>query len=150
MALAAQAQGLNGTLQAAGTHAQQRDGAAWFTEWLTLPQLCQSLAAALARAGDALDALAPDEDAMGDTLAQSRGLMAAEALSFALAERMSRPEAQAEVKALAREVAAGDGHLRDAALARWPDLDAGIFEPSRAMGQAPAEARAFAKAARDR
>lgn len=150
VALAAQAQGLNATLQAAGTHAQQRDGAAWFTEWLTLPQLCQSLAAALARAGDALDALAPDAEAMDATIARSRGLMAAEALSFALAERMPRPEAQAEVKALARQVASGDGHLRDAALARWPDLDPAIFDPARAAGQAPAEARAFARAARGR
>ena len=59
---------------------------------------------------------------------------------------MSRPEAQAAVKALCKEALASGTHLRDAALAKWPDLDAGLFEPRLQLGTAPAEARAFADA----
>ncbi|ETX30895.1 lyase family protein [Roseivivax isoporae] len=148
VALAAQVQGLNATLQGAGAHRQQRDGAAWFTEWLTLPPLCLALAAALERGAEMAEALAPDAEAMADTLARSRGLLAAEALSFALAERMPRPEAQDAVKALAREVAAHGTDLGSAAHARWPDLDPALFDPARQLGAAPDEARAFAAAAR--
>ena len=35
---------LAGLVQGAALHRQQRDGAAWFGEWLTLPQLVQLLA----------------------------------------------------------------------------------------------------------
>jgi 3-carboxy-cis,cis-muconate cycloisomerase len=145
-ALAAQATGLNATLQGAGVHRQQRDGAAWFTEWLTLPSLCLSLAAALTRAEDVLGGLAPATEAMADTLSRSQGLLAAEALSFALTDRMSRTEAQAEVKALAGTVATEGGHLRDAALARWPDIDPALFDPAQEIGTAPGDAREFAAA----
>ncbi|SLN50242.1 3-carboxy-cis,cis-muconate cycloisomerase [Roseivivax jejudonensis] len=148
VALAAQAHGLNATLQGAGAHRQQRDGAAWFTEWLTLPPLAQALAAALARAEEAVGGLEIDAAAMERVLSESQGLLAAEALSFALTARMSRPEAQAEVKALVREVVATGGHLRDAALAKWPEIDSGLFDPHVELGQAPAEAHAFAAAAR--
>ncbi|SFD49545.1 lyase family protein [Roseivivax sediminis] len=147
-ALAAQVQGANAVLQSAGTQAQQRDGAAWFTEWLTLPPLALGLAAALTRAETLLGSLAPDTEAMQRILSQSQGLMAAEALGFALTTRMSRTEAQAEVKALARQVIGTGGHLRDAALARWPEIDPALFDPAQEMGQAPAEARAFAAALR--
>ncbi len=61
---------------------------------------------------------------------------------------MSRPDAQAEVKLLCQEVIANRTHLRDAALTRWPDLPATLFEPASQMGQAPAEARDFAAAIR--
>ena len=50
--LARQCAGLAGMLIAGGVHRQQRDGAAWFTEWLALPQLCVSTGRALATAGD--------------------------------------------------------------------------------------------------
>jgi 3-carboxy-cis,cis-muconate cycloisomerase len=146
VALAAQAQGLNGMLQSAALHRQQRDGAAWFTEWMSLPPLCLSLSAGLTQAHALAETLAPDTDAMARTLAASQGLLAAEALSFALTDRMSRPEAQAAVKALCKEALASGTHLRDAALAKWPDLDAGLFEPRLQLGTAPAEARAFADA----
>lgn len=148
VALARQALGLNATLQGCALHRQQRDGAAWFTEWMTLPPLCLSLASGLIHAQAMAERLQPDPDAMRATLETSQGLLAAEALSFALAARMPRPEAQAAVKALCQEVIATGGHLRDAALARWPDLDATLFDPACQMGTAPAEARAFAAATR--
>ncbi len=148
VALSHHAIGLNATLQGAGLHRQQRDGAAWFTEWLTLPPLCLSLAAALTHAQRLSDTLSPDAAAMTATLDSAQGLLSAEALSFALTGRMSRPDAQSEVKLLCKEVIANGTHLRDAALARWPDLPATLFRPEAQMGQAPHEARAFATAVR--
>jgi 3-carboxy-cis,cis-muconate cycloisomerase len=144
VALAAGVQAQSSALGWVGAHRQQRDGARWFAEWIAVPPMVLGLAAALARAAEALHGLAPDTAAMARTLASGQGLMAAEALSFALARRMPRAEAQAEVKGLARTVAAEGGHLRDAALAKWPDLDPGLFDPAAQLGQAPAEARAFA------
>ncbi|SNR64954.1 lyase family protein [Puniceibacterium sediminis] len=148
VALSHHALGLNTTLQGAGLHRQQRDGAAWFTEWLTLPSLCLSLSAALKHAQNLAETLAPNTQAMSATLDSAQGLLAAEALSFALTSRMSRPDAQAEVKMLCKEVIANGTHLRDAALARWPDLPPALFLPDTQMGQAPHEARAFAAAVR--
>ncbi|MFZ5962872.1 lyase family protein [Thalassococcus sp. BH17M4-6] len=148
VALARQAVGLNATLQGTALHRQQRDGAGWFTEWMTLPPLCLSLASALIHAQRLAETLAPDTEAMRATLDSAQGLLAAEALSFALTGRMSRPDAQAAVKTLCQQVIADGGHLRDAALAQWPDIDPGLFDPARQLGTAPAEARAFAAACR--
>lgn len=149
VALAHQANGLNATLQSAGLHRQQRDGAAWFTEWLTLPQLCLSLAAALNQTTQMLATLQPDGAAMRATLERAQGLLFAEALTFALTNRMPRPDAQTKVRTLCQDIIANGGHLRDAALALWPDLPPTLFDAAQQMGQAPFDARAFAAAMRD-
>ena len=78
------------------------------------------------------------------------GLIYAEALSFALTDRMPRPEAQAAVKELCQRVMAGEGSLPGLALERWPDLPQTVFDPAARTGQAPAEARAFAQAVAER
>ena len=52
VALAWQTAGLSATMPRAALHSLHRDAAAWFTEWLTLPQLCLSTGRALALAGD--------------------------------------------------------------------------------------------------
>ena len=149
VALHRHAQGLNATLQGAGAQRQQRDGAAWFTEWLVLPQLCLSAAAMLEQARSLSAGLSPDPAAMAQTLQDGRGFVHAEALSFALTSRMSRPDAQKAVKTLCAGLAS-ETALSEAALARWPDLPAGLFDPSRQMGHAPTEARAFAIAVKER
>ena len=45
MALARHVQALNGAMQGAALHRQQRDGAAWFTEWLSLSAMVMGAAA---------------------------------------------------------------------------------------------------------
>jgi 3-carboxy-cis,cis-muconate cycloisomerase len=144
VALGRHAQGLNTTLQGAAVHRQNRDGAAWFTEWLTLPQLCQSVAVSLHHAQVLAEGLRPMPQAMAEPLSGGQGLIYAEALSFALTDRMSRPDAQAEVKTMCKAVIADGGTLPEAALAKWPDLAPSLFDPAARMGQAPAEARKFA------
>ncbi|MBI1173364.1 adenylosuccinate lyase family protein [bacterium] len=143
VALARLTAGLSATLQGAALHRQQRDGAAWFTEWLTLPQLCILTGRALGLAIDLAGRIHPDPAAMARLLAADGNLIHAEALTFALATRMPRPEAAAEVKALAAEVRKTGGDLLALARTRWPDLSL-----TADLGTAPDEARAFAQAVR--
>lgn len=119
----------------------QRDGAAWFTEWLSLPPL-------LAAAGKALSVLAateviPSADRFAETLSDPSGLIHAEALTFHLARSMPRPEAAAQVKAWATDVRTNGGSLLAKA-----GVDPADFAPQRQWGEGPALARRFAEKAR--
>ncbi|KPP85281.1 MAG: 3-carboxy-cis,cis-muconate cycloisomerase [Rhodobacteraceae bacterium HLUCCO07] len=146
-ALAAQGTALNAAIQGAGLHRLDRDGPAWFTEWLALPQLCLGGAAALEHARDLAETLIPLPEAMTTALNNGQGLIHAEALSFALAAKMPRPEAQAEVKALCTKVSETGCPLRDLAGEAHPDLDlSAVFDPIRQLGEAPVAARRFADA----
>lgn len=142
VALARQAVALSAAMQGAGIHRQQRDGAAWFVEWLTLPQLCISTGRSLALALDLAGRIAPDAAAMARGLDDGTGLIHAEAYSFALARHMPRPEAQAAIKALCQQAMAGGGSLPDLVARDFPDLD---LAAAGGLGTAPDEARAFAR-----
>jgi hypothetical protein len=82
-------------LQGAAVHAEARDGAAWFAEWLTLPPLTAAAARAISVAGELAAGLEVRTDAMARHLDDPLGLIHAEALSFALAPALGRAEAQA-------------------------------------------------------
>ena len=154
VALARHVTGLFATLQGAAMQRQQRDGVAWFTEWLTFPQLCLSSYAALQTAGPMLETLAPDADQMAANLNATQGLIYAEALSFALTmpdgENMTRPEAQTAVKNLCAEVAKTGKPLPELALQKWQTLDATLFDAANQLGQAASEAAAFVAAVRSK
>lgn len=148
-ALATHVTALNSSLQASAQHAQQRDGAAWITEWLSLPQLVLSTGAALGHAGRMAATLTPDTEQMNATLHSGQGLIFAEALSFALATAMPRPDAQARTKELCASVLGKSQTLAQAAQTQFPDIDfAGVFDASAQLGSAPEEARAFAASVR--
>ena len=147
VALARQVAGLSATMQGAALHRQQRDGAAWFTEWLTLPQMCISTGCALALAADLIPRLSVQPDAMARGLNGDGGLIHAEALTFALSRQMPRPEAAAAVKALTAEVRTGNGTLLTLAHERWPDLSPETVL-SAGLGTAPTEARGFVRVVR--
>lgn len=148
-AMARQVAGLHATLQGAALHRLDRDGAAWFTEWLVLPQLCLATTAALIHGHSLSQTLAPMPDAMLGAMTTGQNLIHAEALSFALARHLPRPAAQAAIKALCKEASATGADLADLARAAYPDLDLGpVFDAAQQMGHAPAEARRFAAAAR--
>ncbi|MDD2867853.1 lyase family protein [Neomegalonema sp.] len=141
VALARQTAALAMTMQGAGVHRQQRDGAAWFVEWLTLPQLCVSTGRALSLALELAGAISPVPEAMARNLDDGSGLIHAEAYSFALARHLPRPEAQAKIKALCAE-AQREGVSLSALVARdFPHLD---LAAAGGLGAAPREARAFA------
>lgn len=144
VALARQSVALAAAMQGAGIHRQQRDGAAWFVEWLSLPQLCISTGRSLALALDLAGRIAPDMDAMARGLDDGTGLIHAEAYSFALARHMPRPDAQAKIKALCAEAQKQGGNLQDLVARDFPQLD---LSSAGGLGTAPQDARAFAKAA---
>ena len=143
-ALGIQMTGQYAALQAASMHEHQRDGSAWFAEWSMLPQIVLTAACALQTARAVLPLIEPDTQRMAASLARSNGLVHAEALSFALAAKMPRPEAQALTKRLCREATETGTSLAELAHAADPTLPSSIFDPGAQMGEAPAIARAFA------
>ncbi len=120
--------------------AQERGGAAWALEWLTLPQMAAATGAALRLAAAALDGLVVDTARMAANLEASNGLILAEAASFALAGHMPRPEAQALVKAACAEVTESGRHLMDvlAEKSEAPLDWAGLKDPAGYLGAADA------------
>ncbi|WP_299375879.1 lyase family protein [uncultured Tateyamaria sp.] len=143
VALGHQMAGLRASLQAAAAHQHQRDGAAWFTEWMVLPQIALCTASAVETAAKLLPEVQPAPARMADHLG-GLGLLHAEALSFALAATMPRPEAQAETKALVAAAIVTGTPLRKVARDAHPALSEDLFSPAAQMGDAPREARAFA------
>jgi 3-carboxy-cis,cis-muconate cycloisomerase len=143
VALNHQMAGLRASLQAAAAHQHQRDGAAWFTEWMVLPQIALCTAAALQTVRDLGENMEPDVARMANNLS-GLGLVHAEALSFALAATMPRPDAQTKTKALVADAVKQGKPLSTVARAAHPDLPATLFQPDAQMGDAPAQARAFA------
>lgn len=132
-------------VQGAAIHRQQRDGAAWFGEWLALAPLCLALGRAVGLAGDLVTRLVPNPAALARPLTAPPALIHAEALTFALAATMPRPAAAAEAAALCRRAVAEGRALPELARSVHPGL--ADFAPD--TGQAPAEARSFAEAVRE-
>ncbi len=148
VALARVSAALSSAMQGAAIHGQQRDGRAWMTEWLTLPQMVLLCARSLATAEGLCGSLSPNTETMLANLEATNGHVFAEALSFELAKTMGRPEAQAAVKALVTEAMEKDATLADVARRAHPDVNlAKVFSASDQMGVAPDEALSFARAA---
>ena len=143
VALARATVALDGGLQGAALHRQSRDGAAWFTEWLLLPQLLLGTGRGLLAAQEVVAGLTPDPARMAANLTGDLGLIHAEALVFGLARRMPRHAAQETVAALCAEARATAVPLPQLAAAHFPDLPS----PEAALGEAPAEAQRFTAAA---
>jgi 3-carboxy-cis,cis-muconate cycloisomerase len=137
-------------LQGAGLHAEARDGAAWFAEWLALPPLVAAAGRGVAVLGDLAEGLEADTEAMAARAGDPLGLIHAEALSFALAAGMPRAEAQALVKALAAEARETGTPLPALVSRERPGFGLPDLAPPGVLGTAPAEARAFARSARAR
>ena len=92
-----------GEMHHAALQGMERDVGHWSAEWLVLPRMACAAGAALKIAEETLAGLEPDTQRMRANLAIADGGILAEAASFALAAHMPRAEAQAFVKAAARE-----------------------------------------------
>ncbi len=92
--------GLAANMQHAALHAHERDGVAWTMEWLALPQMVRTSAAALRHSLDIARNLHVDAERMQSNCGPS---LLAEAAVFALSEHMTKAEAQALVKAALTE-----------------------------------------------
>jgi len=148
VAIARQMVGLDAVMQTSLVHRQSRDGAAWFTEWMTLPQMCCLAGRALAVGEQLSTSVDPVPHLMAARIDDGRGLIFAEALSFALTDRMSRPDAQATVKTMSREVQETGVSLRNLAQRDFPGDWSHVFDVTRQLGTAPTDARAFARSAK--
>lgn len=143
VALGHQMAGLKSSLQAASTHQHQRDGSAWFTEWMVVPQIALCCAASINVAHTLVQGWGPNAKLMTEKFVGLGGVFA-EALSFALAQRMARADAQAATKRLIAQAVASKQSLETVARTAYPDLAKDLFQAATQTGTAPADARAFA------
>ena len=141
---------MEGLMTEAMLHRQQRDGVAWSLEGHALLQICMATARALTLALEVTDGLRPNAARMDAHLAGGLGLIYAEAISFALATIMPRPEAQDTVKRLCTEALKQNRSLPELVAQNYPDVDWAAFTtPAAQLGDAPDQARAFAARVRE-
>jgi len=113
LAAATMAPNLAATILAAQVQDHERSAGPWHAEWPTLPTLQLVTSGALAAIVDIAEGLEVDVARMRVNLDASHGLIMAEAVTFALAEKMGKSDAHHLVEAAARKAVAGKLHLRD-------------------------------------
>jgi 3-carboxy-cis,cis-muconate cycloisomerase len=123
LAAATMAPNLAATILAAQVQEHERSAGAWHAEWPTLPTLLLVTSGALGAIVDIADGLEVDAARMRANLDATDGLIMAEAIAFALAERMGKSEAHHLVEAASKQAVADRKHLRDV-LVRNPAVTA--------------------------
>lgn len=143
IAAATRAPGLVATMLAAMPQEHERSLGLWHAEWETLPELCCLVSGALAQALIAVPGLEIDAERMRGNLERTRGLVMAEAVSIALAQRVGREKAHHLVERCCREAVAEGRHLRGV-LGETPEVRAELndaeldrlLDPACYLGQA--------------
>ena len=143
LAAAARIPPLVATLLAAMPQEQERGLGGWHAEWETLPQIFLLAAGALHHMSDTVAGLTVDAERMHANIDATRGLVMAEAVAMALADRIGKQEAHKLVESACRRAVAEAAHLRDA-LARDPAVMAQLnaemldrlFAPESYLGMA--------------
>src|ERR1043166_2189411 len=141
LAAAAMAPNLAATIFASQVQDHERSAGPWHAEWPTLPTLLLVTSGALAAIVDIAEGLEVDTARMRVNLDATRGLIMAEAVTFALAEKIGKSDAHHLVEAASRKAAAGQRHLRDV-LTDDPQVTAhldaekiaSLFEPTAYQG----------------
>jgi adenylosuccinate lyase len=138
-------------------HDHERDGRAWKTEWVLLPEACMLTGAALGLAVRLLEGLQVHADRMRANLDARGGYLASEPVMRALTTRLGKHTAQALLyRATMAGIERGDD-LR-AALAADPDVSAALdpaeldrlLDPAAAVGSVGAFVDRVLAARRDR
>src|SRR5712672_3877137 len=104
---------LAATIFAAQIQDHERSAGAWHAEWPTLPALLLVTSGALAAVVDIAEGLEVDAARMRVNLDATHGLIMAEAVTFALAEKIGKSEAHHLVEAASKKAVTGKKHLRD-------------------------------------
>lgn len=112
LAAATMAPNLAATIFAAQVQDHERSAGSWHAEWPTLPTLMLVTSGALAAIADMAEGLEIDAERMRANLDTTRGLVMAEAVSMAIAEKIGKSDAHAIVEAASREALASKQHLR--------------------------------------
>ncbi len=121
------------TLLAAQVQEHERAPGGWHTEWMTFPALALVTSGALAAVVEIAQGLEIDVERLRANLELTGGQIMAEAVSFALAEKIGRAEAHALVRELSQQAAqekraaqggAARRHAREVAARRHRDRKA--------------------------
>ena len=123
LAAAIMAPNLAATIFAAQVQEHERSAGSWHAEWPTLPTLLLVTSGALTAIVDLAEGLEVDVARMRANLDTTGGLIMAEAVAFALAEKIGKSEAHHLVEALSRKAVAEKKHLHDV-LAEDPKVKA--------------------------
>src|SRR5882757_717341 len=113
LAAATMAPNLAGTIFASLVQDHERSAGPWHAEWPTLPMLQLVTSGALAAIVDIAEGLEIDAARMRANLDAAGGLIMAEAVTMALAEKIGKREAHHLVEAASKKAVAGKKHLRD-------------------------------------
>jgi 3-carboxy-cis,cis-muconate cycloisomerase len=113
LAAATMAPNLAATIFAAQVQDHERSAGPWHAEWPTLPTLQLVTSGALAAIVELAEGLEVDVSRMRVNLDATNGLIMAEAVTFALAEKIGKSDAHHLVEAAARKAVADRQHLRD-------------------------------------
>ena len=113
LAAATIAPNLVATILAAQVQEHERALGGWQAEWPTFPALSLVTSGALAAIVDIALGLEVDSERMRVNLAQTRGLVMAEAVSFALAAKLGKQEAHRIVEEASRKAAAAKRDLAE-------------------------------------
>jgi 3-carboxy-cis,cis-muconate cycloisomerase len=111
LAAATMAPNLAATIFAAQVQDHERSAGPWHAEWPTLPTLQLVTSGALAAIVDIAEGLEVDAARMRVNLDATNGLIMAEAVTFALAEKIGKNAAHHLVEAAVRKAVAGKHHL---------------------------------------
>ena len=142
---ATMAPNLTATILAAQVQDHERSAGPWHAEWPTLPSLMLVTSGALAAIVDLAEGLEVDAARMRVNLEATGGLIMAEAVAFALAEKIGKSDAHHLIEAASKQAVAEKKHLREVlgADARvTAQLDASalakLFEPMAYQGASQA------------
>ena len=145
LAAATMAPNLAATIFAAQVQEHERSAGPWHAEWPTLPTLMLVTSGALAATVDIAEGLEVDAERMRTNLDTTGGLIMAEAVTFALAEKIGKSDAHHLIEAASKKAVAEKKHLRDVLSADPqitaqldPDKLARLFEPMGYQGASQA------------
>jgi 3-carboxy-cis,cis-muconate cycloisomerase len=113
LAAATMAPNLAATIFAAQVQDHERSAGPWHAEWPTLPMLQLVTSGALAAIVDIAEGLEVDVARMRVNLDATHGLIMAEAVTFALAEKIGKSAAHHLIEAASKKAVAGKKDLRD-------------------------------------
>jgi 3-carboxy-cis,cis-muconate cycloisomerase len=145
LSAAARVPGLVGTMLTAMMQEQERGLGGWHAEWETLPEIVLLSAGALHQMAEVIPKLEIDADRMRENLEATRGLIFAEAVTMALAEKLGKAAAHEMLEGACRKAQREKRHLRDVILSdaqanahlSAADLDE-LFDPRKYLGMAEA------------
>ncbi len=141
LAAATMAPNLAATIFAAQVQDHERSAGPWHAEWPTLPTLLLVTSGALASIVDIAEGLEVDAARMRANLDATGGLIMAEAVAMALAEKIGKSDAHHLIEAASKTAVRDRKHLRDV-LTRTPKITAQLdakeitelFEPMAYQG----------------